>query len=609
MESGMIKKGAIFCLISLLSACTLSPHPLSVSDRYNEATKDLKELFAEQEPSYGHLDFYEALARALKYNLDYRIKRVNSALQAGQLKVALFAMYPALNVSGSIYNRNNQYSSSGVSASGAPSGVFNSTPNTIRSLRTGLSWNILDFGLGYVKAKQQGERLLIADEEARKQIQQLSQDVLVAYWSAYSAQQLMKEVHEFQKILGSAKIKLARAMLDKTIPQENILNYEAALLEGNRRLIELQYKYDKATLDLKHLLNLPANLKLTLSAPPLVLRKANNLSALDFRKLDAITLVNRPELRGQNYQQRIAKWGIKTVILQSLPGITLNKGWNYNSNEFLLNKNWMDRSVDVAWNLLNLASLPDSYRAADTQVQYEQLKLMALTMTALTETRYAYSHYETLRREYTIAHKQTENANALFTLNRNRHSASLASEQQVILAKLHTLTTKMDEDLLLSDLSTSLGELYSSAGFDILPIDIANRPLKEVTYLIGQNFSLQDTWNFSNYVDVSYKKIFVEGTQNKPLLARSSHSGFNEPFTIQLYRADNLQDVKRKQKSLNLQNTYCAVTQNKGKNWYILVFGNYPTRKLAYATIEKFPRDVKELSPWAKETQGLIRLT
>lgn len=586
----MIKKGLILSLTCLLAACTITPQPISVNERYNEAKKDLKQLFAQQETLKGQLDFDQALARGLKYNLDYRIKLVNSALQAGQLKIAMYTMFPALNASNSVYSRNNQYASSGITSAGAPTDVLNSTPNTVRSARIGLSWNILDFGLGYVRARQQGHRIYIAEEESRKQLQQLSQDVLVAYWSAYSAQELMKEAHEFEIILTNAKNKLSAAMLDKAVPKETILNYQAALLEGNRRIIQLQYKYDKAMIDLKHLVNLPPDYQFTLAPPPLALRKTHDLRGLDFSKMDAITLANRPELRGQNYQQRIAELGVKTAILQALPGITLNAGWNYNSNTFLLNSKWLDRSMDVAWNLLNLASLPAALETANTQIEYEKLKLMALTLTVLTETRYAYSHYETLRAEYSIAHKQTENADALFELNKNRRLASLASEQQVILAKLHTLTAKMDEDLLLANLSTALGELYLSAGSDILPLDIGNKPLTEVTQIIGRNFILQNTWDFKGYVDMTYQKMF----------------GANSQYTLQLFGDYDLIKVKSVQKQLNAtDSTQYASTKNKGRDWYVLTYGKYNTLQEAKANINNLPKQLRHLSPWARKTEGL----
>ena len=492
----------------------MSPQPMSIDERYSQAKKSLNTLFANQSKLQGKLDFNQALARGLKYNLDYRIKIVNNALQAGQLDMAEYAMLPALNTSGSLYTRNNDLLSSGISSNGTETSLSSSTPRTLRTGRVAVTWNILDFGLAYVRAKQQSNRILIAQEESRKQLQQLTQDIIVAYWSAYSAQELMKQTREFQHILINAKSKLETALHDKTIPKETLLNYQSILLEGNRKLIQLQFKYDKAMYDLKHLLNLPLDMRLEISAPPVSLTKVQKMKTLDFKKIDAITLVNRPELQGQRYQQRIAKLGVKAVILQSLPGISLNTGWNYNSNQYLGNKVWIDKSVDIAWNLLNLASLPTSYNTAKMQVKYEKLKLMALTMTVLTETRYAYSHYMHLSDEYVVSHQQTLNAEALYQLNNSRKKASLASDQQVILAKLHAITAKMDEDLLLSDLSTALGQLYLSMGTEILPnVDVDHKSLAATIKLINQQYVLKHTVDINEYVDKKYSDLFKAKTK------------------------------------------------------------------------------------------------
>jgi outer membrane protein TolC len=229
--------------------------------------------------------------------------------------------------------------------------------------------------------------------------------------------------------------------------------------------------------------------------------------------LDAITLVSRPELRGQSYQKRIAKWGVKTAVLQALPGITLNPGWNYNSNKFLVNRMWIDKSVDVAWNLLNLASLPSAYDSAEAQLEYEKLKQMALTLTVLTQTRYAYSQYQNLITEYDIAHKQTANSNALYRLLLNKNEASLASQEQVVTAKLKAITSKMDENLLISDISTSLGELYLSTGFDILPYGVSNEPIPVIAKKIRQHFTAQRTMDFNAYVNTTYKRLFSSRTK------------------------------------------------------------------------------------------------
>jgi outer membrane protein TolC len=587
---GMKAKGIILCLIIFLAGCAVTPAPIPVTDRFQQAQRDIKELFASQENLPGVLDFNQALARGLKYNLDYRIKLVNNALQAGQLTVAEMTMFPSLTTTGSLYKRNNTYASFGVTSSGQPTDVLTSTPNTIRSLREGLSWNILDFGVSYVKAKQQGDRVLIAKEESRKQLQQLAQDIRIAYWKAYSAQQLFGEVTAFQKELLKAKITLDIALRDKVVPKEEILNFQAALLQSDRNLIQLKYKLDKATLDLKHLLNIPLDQKIILAPPPGAISNIQDLHDLDFRKLDAITLVNRPELRGQDYQKHIAQLGVKLAIVQALPGITLNEGWNYNSNKYLVNTQWVDRSIDVSWNLLNLASLPATYSAANTQIKYEQLKLMALTLTVLTETRYAYAHYDSVSKEYHVAHRLTENANALYTLMKNRNLSSLASNQQVIIAKLHAITARMDEDLVLADLSTALGELYLSAGFDILPLNITGKPIAETTAMIKQNFAVQNIRDFKSYVNNTYNELF----------------GNNQPYTLQLFGSYHLASIKNLQKQLNIENrSTLGRTQHNGQDWYVLTYGKYANAEQASQNIHALPDNMRKMTPWVRNTGEL----
>src|SRR5690349_2465632 len=109
--SVMKLKGLVFGFTTLLVGCSLAPEPITVNDAYHQAKLNVKRLFAPQKNFNGKLDFDQALARGLRYNMDYRIKLVNNALQAGQLSVAAFTMYPALNTTGSLYTRSNDFSS------------------------------------------------------------------------------------------------------------------------------------------------------------------------------------------------------------------------------------------------------------------------------------------------------------------------------------------------------------------------------------------------------------------------------------------------------------------------------------------------------------------
>jgi hypothetical protein len=601
----------------MLTACSLSPHPVTVNERYREATQALCALNIDNSNRSIHLDYYDALIRSVKYNLDYRVKIANIAMQAGQLDVAVFAMFPNLNVSGTIYTRNNEYQVSGITAEGVSTGLSSSTPRTLRTARVAMSWNILDFGMGYVKAKQQSDRVLIAHEESRRQLQQLAQDVLVAYWVAYSAQQLIHETEAFQRLLRNAKRTLNIAIRDKLVPKENLLNYQSALLEGDRKLIQLHHKYERAMLDLKHLLFLPVDEKIILAPPPAELFHPQNLNALALYKMDIITLINHPELRSQHYQERIAKFGLSTVLLQALPGITFNYGANYDSNKFLLNNRWLDKSIDLAWNLLNLASLPATYKTAKTQFKYEKLKEMAMTMAALVETRYAYKHYITLHQEYQLAHAQTNNAKALYKLSHARQVASVASEQQAMLAKLKFILTKMDEDLLLSDLSVALGQLYLSIGVDIIPECITYQPHDEAKIILRNQLQ----HDFVSFVDKKYAAIHYAAYQ-LPIhhCCQSYHKRYHlclrpskhcqrwqsrEQYTIQVTASTDFQRIKSFKNNFKSKQLKMAKINYKGKNYYVLTYGRFGSRKSAVFASHVPPKALRKLPLWVRKTDNL----
>lgn len=501
---------SILLLSFLSSSCIMKPHPIGVDKRYEQAMQDLHTIFAPQEKLTHSLSFSEALARALKYNLDYRVKLADTAIKASQFELAEVGMLPQANVDGNYYARNNDLATFSVDPQTGeilPT-VVNATPRILRTSYGNVTWNILDLGISYVRARQEADRILISQEEARKQLQQLAQDVRVAYWRAYSAQQLSSDVQHYEATVRRAKQKLELATHDKALPQERLLRYQFILLRSEQSFKQLKLKLVKAKLDLKHLINLPLNEKLKILPPPNSITRLQDFTGINIKKIDSLTLVNRPELKGQDYMERLTRFGIEEVLIDLFPTAVLNWGYNYNSNRFLLNNAWLSRSAEASINLIKLATLPVAIKSVQAQAAYEKLKRLALTMTALTEVRYAMTKYISLKEELMVVHQQKLAAYNLYTLLEKRQKSSLESEQQVILAGLQALTAKMDQDLLSADLSTSLGELYISVGFDVLPPGMVNLPLSETTKLLQQSMNCQYGLNFKDYIDVTYKKTF-----------------------------------------------------------------------------------------------------
>ena len=73
----------------LLAGCgSLAPVPFSQEEIQERVRLDQQTMYADQEPVSGPITFHEAAARALKYNLDYRLKLMENALSQSLSDVA-----------------------------------------------------------------------------------------------------------------------------------------------------------------------------------------------------------------------------------------------------------------------------------------------------------------------------------------------------------------------------------------------------------------------------------------------------------------------------------------------------------------------------------------
>lgn len=92
----------------LLAACSATkPHEYSEDETRQRIIRDQAQMYANQEPVTKPITFYEAAARALKYNLDYRLKLMESALASDLRDVSSHEMLPRLVASAGYAGRNN----------------------------------------------------------------------------------------------------------------------------------------------------------------------------------------------------------------------------------------------------------------------------------------------------------------------------------------------------------------------------------------------------------------------------------------------------------------------------------------------------------------------
>ena len=228
-SSLVLFKLAPLALAAVLVGCgTVKPEPFTADEIKTRAATDRVKMYEDQEAITAPLSFEDAAARALKYNLDYRLKLAEQALAGDMLDVSQYDMLPRLLVGAGWNSRNND---SGGTSVGISNGIQTLSPSTSSersstSYSAALSWSVLDFGISYYRAKQRADGVLMADERRRKVIQNIMQDVRNSYWRALGAQRMLPRV---DALLAKSQTALARSRQiedQKLLPQPTVLAYQ-----------------------------------------------------------------------------------------------------------------------------------------------------------------------------------------------------------------------------------------------------------------------------------------------------------------------------------------------------------------------------------------------
>lgn len=526
------KKLNALSLVALLTATGCSVKPLTSKEQYSHALYPLQQILHNQDKPQTPISLEEAVARTIKYNLDHRVAQAQTALEYGNFKLALIEMLPNFPLDMNHSFRNNELIQNLVQNGQISPGETSTMPKVINTTSIGLEWNALDIGLSYTRAQQQSQKTLVADEQRRRLTQQLVQEATTAYWRAYVAQTMRPKVQRYKQQAKQSLARSKEALRQKSRASEIELDYQKVLIKSIRRANELERMIANAKYELARLMNIAPGATFTLAAPDSVLTKLPSVRP-NLVKLDTIALIYRPELREASYQTLIRKKGIQASILNLLPGINFDFGYNYTDNKFLLNKTWYGGNLNLAWNLLQpLLKGPQEIQLAKDLHLFEKLKEAAMSISVLTQVRMALLEYYLMREDYHYAHQEAVVSNRLLNNAIALASANKGNEQVTMRRGIEKLNAEFDEKISLSKTQTALFKIYQSVGIDILPDDARYLPLDKLTHLVKKVFTQQARGQFDKDIDQRFAQLLPElKLTEEEKKAYRSHQKALEPIT------------------------------------------------------------------------------
>ncbi|KQQ55497.1 transporter [Pseudomonas sp. Leaf127] len=462
-----------------IGGCAVTSEPIDRSASEARARTDLATIFKDQEALSGPLTLHQAMARAVKYNLEARLKVMEEALAKRQVDLSSFDMLPRMALAAGYAGRSN------VGASSSQSILTNTQslePSTSQDRNRDVAdltmvWNVLDFGVSYVSAKQQADQRLILQERKRKVIHTITQDVRSAYWRAVAAQRLLNQIDTLMGRIDQARDNSQRMSAERVGDPVQTLSYQRALIEATRQLEQQRRALSLAKTELAALVNLPLNTDFSLALEE---GYAVPVFKGDFAQLEQQALASRPELREQDYQARISAAETRKAMLRLLPGLEFSLGGHYDSNSFLTNQSWADYGVKVTWNLFNVLSAPAAIKVAEAGEDVATARRQAMSMAVLAQLYVANANYKEAVRQFQTSEELAKLDGEIAVQLRNRYQTQNIGELELIQGELNNLQTQLKRDLSYAELRNAYAQLHVSSGADPLPDNLPDDKLQTI---------------------------------------------------------------------------------------------------------------------------------
>jgi len=489
-----LRLSAVFVATFALTSCAYWPKFLTLPERQAVTKANFVRAQNEVKPVGEMLGLNEAIARAIKYNMNYRTKMMEEAIAMGVSDLSNFDLLPKVVANAGYNYRDNDFITSAKGAyTGTPSTSepYLNSDKKYNTSNLNLQWNLLDFGVSYYTAKQNADRVLIASEKRRRTMHVLVQDVQTAYIRAASAQKLKLDI---KKTIREANEALA---VSKKIEAEGLqspletLKFEKSLLDNMKILETVDQELSTAILELNQLVNLPANSKYELKDPDTFMAPSSftNRSVEEF---EVRALLRNADLNESIYNARVARQEVHKSLLKILPNLNFMLSPQQSSNSFLINKDWIDGSAALSFNLWNLLTYSDTKKIARLNEELALEKRAMVQMAVVTQVYLAkmqlLSMDELYQRAFEIDAVDTRIAK-IVSLRQKEGAASKAEE---IAANATMILSRLRKYQALSQLFLASGRMQASIGLEP-ELDQANdMNLEDLTYVVKNTY---DEWN------------------------------------------------------------------------------------------------------------------
>ncbi|MFP4350968.1 MAG: TolC family protein, partial [Desulfococcaceae bacterium] len=377
------------------------------------------------------LSMDEAINIGLANNLERRISQALIDIADDAARSEKLRMLPSLTVNGNIAYRDELPQREFIDVTTGETQLSNSVSQERfqRTASANLTWNLLDFGLSYLRSRQVAHQSEIRRLEKRRQAQTLALDIATAYRQAALAEANLSYITEMaeltKKFKESANALVQERRLDPIVAREIERDLTGLAVTAG----DLQGEMSGARITLCRLMGISPMSKFELDTEEFLFSRLESLPdprRINPEKLEAFALQNRPELFSEDLQERIQQDEARAALVSMFPGVRLNGSYMYDGDKFLVNSTWTTVGADLVYDLLSLPAGWYDYKVKKKGVEHSRLQRLLLTSSIIAQIHLALHDYGVRQNQFRLYNTAYEVRTDLLRMTRERNVAGTA---------------------------------------------------------------------------------------------------------------------------------------------------------------------------------------
>lgn len=467
-----------------LAGCT-TPRALTLNELTEAGRQRMSLLEARKSALSDGVSLAEAMSWAMDNNLALRAEALERTVAHNNRKLATMGMLPNLTAQAGYQWRDKQSASSSENVATGVQSLVPSTSSERKSTTASLeaSWNVLDFGLAWLRARSEGDRALMAEESLRRVSHMLALDVVTAWDRAVAFQRIEPHLQQSRVDLAAALRQLEAVAASRLRDPVDVLEQRNALLLILKRMDGLVLQMDQSRDELARLLGLPADASFSLddAGTPVI----GALPDAGMQALQYVALLNRPEVRQSLYAKRSANRNGYKRVIEQFPSLLLKYGTNYDSNKYLVHNNWDDASASLSVGLMRLASLPLQRRQAAIEREQAELQADLQATAVLSQVAIAHKAAVSSSRVMCLSNAIAETSGERMGLLESRAQAAALDQLTLVRARVDNMLIAIERDMAAIEDRRATLMMAQSLGIGALPEGVTAKAGEERVSLIA----------------------------------------------------------------------------------------------------------------------------